>query len=289
MVRRSYQSESPRSQPRAYRTAPHGSHAIEQPLHGILNPTHLTLQSAETSFTRLWPHLTYNILNMLPGSAGSPRKYAADTVTTATTMLSVPGDRPERFTKADAPGADLVFLDLEDAVAPARKDEARSHVVRRIENGPPCAVRESPWARRGTTRTSRHSCIIRARSCRPRQERPEDTLAVAVAVPGITGIVALIETASARARHGDGSPPRPPGATTGERHSFDLAVELGGALAQSRSDPRRKKRPGLASAAAGIVWLKANRRCDRIHRGRRRVARRRHLCPAPWPDREAAR
>jgi citrate lyase subunit beta/citryl-CoA lyase len=45
------------------------------------------------------------------------------------TGLYVPGDRPERFSKAVATGTDLVILDLEDAVAPERKDDARRHVV----------------------------------------------------------------------------------------------------------------------------------------------------------------
>ena len=39
--------------------------------------------------------------------------------------LFVPADRPERFAKAAASGADAVILDLEDAVAPAGKDAAR--------------------------------------------------------------------------------------------------------------------------------------------------------------------
>lgn len=39
--------------------------------------------------------------------------------------LFVPGDRPERFTKALASGADAVIVDLEDAVAIAAKDAAR--------------------------------------------------------------------------------------------------------------------------------------------------------------------
>ena len=42
--------------------------------------------------------------------------------------LFVPGDRPERFDKAVASGAHRVILDLEDAVAPAAKDVARSAV-----------------------------------------------------------------------------------------------------------------------------------------------------------------
>ncbi|WP_307793414.1 aldolase/citrate lyase family protein [Amycolatopsis sp. MtRt-6] len=43
----------------------------------------------------------------------------------ATTYLFVPGDRPDRFGKAPASGADVVILDIEDAVAPAGKDSAR--------------------------------------------------------------------------------------------------------------------------------------------------------------------
>jgi citrate lyase subunit beta/citryl-CoA lyase len=50
-------------------------------------------------------------------------------VTTIVTALYVPGDRPERFAKAVATGAQLVILDLEDAVAPERKPEARRHVA----------------------------------------------------------------------------------------------------------------------------------------------------------------
>ncbi|MFI7636474.1 HpcH/HpaI aldolase/citrate lyase family protein [Nonomuraea sp. NPDC049400] len=45
------------------------------------------------------------------------------------TWLYVPGDRPERFDKAVASGADVVIIDLEDAVAPARKDESRANAA----------------------------------------------------------------------------------------------------------------------------------------------------------------
>ncbi|PTE02005.1 HpcH/HpaI aldolase/citrate lyase family protein [Pandoraea apista] len=44
--------------------------------------------------------------------------------------LFVPGNRPERFDKALASGADAVILDLEDAVPPAGKIEARDTVRR---------------------------------------------------------------------------------------------------------------------------------------------------------------
>jgi citrate lyase subunit beta/citryl-CoA lyase len=49
---------------------------------------------------------------------------------TPRSYLFVPGNRPERFDKALASGADAVVLDLEDAVAPASKDEAREAVAR---------------------------------------------------------------------------------------------------------------------------------------------------------------
>ena len=44
-------------------------------------------------------------------------------------LLFVPGDRPDRMEKALGCGADALILDLEDAVAPARKGEARAAVA----------------------------------------------------------------------------------------------------------------------------------------------------------------
>ena len=44
-------------------------------------------------------------------------------------LLFVPGDRPDRMEKALGAGADALILDLEDAVAPAGKGEARRHVA----------------------------------------------------------------------------------------------------------------------------------------------------------------
>ena len=41
------------------------------------------------------------------------------------------GLQPEMFEKAAASNADVIFLDLEDAVAPDQKAEARENVVRR--------------------------------------------------------------------------------------------------------------------------------------------------------------
>lgn len=47
-------------------------------------------------------------------------------------LLFVPGDRPDRFAKAEASGADALILDLEDAVAPAGKAAARAAVAERL-------------------------------------------------------------------------------------------------------------------------------------------------------------
>lgn len=44
-------------------------------------------------------------------------------------LLFVPGDRPERFAKAEASGADAIILDLEDSVAASAKDRARDAVA----------------------------------------------------------------------------------------------------------------------------------------------------------------
>ena len=46
--------------------------------------------------------------------------------------MFVPGNRPERFEKAAASGADLIAIDLEDAVPPENKDEAREIVMEHL-------------------------------------------------------------------------------------------------------------------------------------------------------------
>jgi citrate lyase subunit beta / citryl-CoA lyase len=63
-------------------------------------------------------------------------------VTVPCTALYVPGDRPERFDKAVTSGADTVILDLEDAVAPTRKDFARAAVVEWLSAPPTQAASE---------------------------------------------------------------------------------------------------------------------------------------------------
>ncbi|MCF4997569.1 CoA ester lyase [Pseudomonas syringae] len=59
----------------------------------------------------------------------------------ARSYLFVPGDRPERFDKACAAGADVVILDLEDAVTPERKDQAREAIRAWLKAGGKAWVR----------------------------------------------------------------------------------------------------------------------------------------------------
>lgn len=57
--------------------------------------------------------------------------------------LAVPGSNPAMFPKALESAADYVFLDLEDAVAPADKEQARSNVIQ--------GLRQYDWRGAGKT------------------------------------------------------------------------------------------------------------------------------------------
>ncbi|GAA1948136.1 CoA ester lyase [Nocardioides panacihumi] len=59
----------------------------------------------------------------------------------ARSLLFVPGDRPERFAKAAASGADAVVLDLEDAVAAVAKSDALAQVVHWLSTGSRAIIR----------------------------------------------------------------------------------------------------------------------------------------------------
>ena len=59
----------------------------------------------------------------------------------ARTLLFVPGHRPDRFAKAAGFGADVIILDLEDAVAPRQKEQARDHVARYLDDAGQAIVR----------------------------------------------------------------------------------------------------------------------------------------------------
>ena len=65
----------------------------------------------------------------------------------ANSFIFVPGSRPERFAKAQASGAGLVVIDLEDAVAAADKDTARAAALAQVAaGGPGWAIRSNGLA-----------------------------------------------------------------------------------------------------------------------------------------------
>lgn len=63
------------------------------------------------------------------------------TVALARSYLFVPGNRPERFAKACASGADAVIIDLEDAVPPAERADARAAVREWVSPDHPVLIR----------------------------------------------------------------------------------------------------------------------------------------------------
>lgn len=56
----------------------------------------------------------------------------------ASSLLFVPGSRPDRFAKARAGGAGLTIIDLEDAVAAADKPAARGAALEEVTRDPRC-------------------------------------------------------------------------------------------------------------------------------------------------------
>ena len=73
----------------------------------------------------------------------SHTRYEPATPRLQRSELAVPGSQPALFKKALESEADCVFLDLEDAVAPADKEQARKHVV--------AGLLEHDWKARGQT------------------------------------------------------------------------------------------------------------------------------------------
>lgn len=144
----------------------------------------------------------------------------------AATLLFVPGDRPERFAKAAAAGADLVVLDLEDAVAPDRKDAAREHVAEWVAAGHECAVRVNAA---GTEWHKHDVAAVRADTCAvmlPKAEDPASLRALSDPLGSpLPVLIALIETAQGVLAA------REVAAVPGVRRlafgSFDLAAQLG--------------------------------------------------------------
>lgn len=80
--------------------------------------------------------------------------------------LFVPGNRPERYAKALAAGADAVIIDLEDAVAADDKDTAREHIASFAAEHPEARflvrsnAADTPWFEADMALCAAHAAIV---------------------------------------------------------------------------------------------------------------------------------
>ena len=165
----------------------------------------------------------------------------------ARTWLFVPGDRPERFQKATAAGADMVILDLEDAVAQSSKDAARQHVVNWLST-----AKTTYAVRVNAIGTNWHDADLSALEnlpndlpvivMLPMSEDPAQIAEVIKRLPQHSVIVALIETALGVTKAVEIA--KLSGVERLALGSYDLAAELG-------VDP--DFRPAMAVIRSGLV------------------------------------
>ncbi|MDA3623982.1 CoA ester lyase [Saccharopolyspora sp. WRP15-2] len=160
------------------------------------------------------------------------------------TLLYVPADRPERVGKALASNADVVLVDLEDAVAPARKDEARANAVQLLADPParPVQVRinhpSTQWHDDDVAALAVLPLVVGARV--PKVEAAEEVRKLAAALPG-RALHLLIESA------------------LGVERALDIATaaprvaSIGLGEADLRSDLRVADDAGLSWARSRVV------------------------------------
>lgn len=174
---------------------------------------------------------------------GAPAELAR----AAVTWLFVPGNRPDRFARAAAAGADVVVLDLEDAVAPDAKDAARAEVTGWLRADPRrCAVRVNAAPPLLDADLAALAAAGPTVVMLPKAEDPGAVAAVADRLPGGSCVVALVETA--RGVLGAAAVAAVPGVVRLAFGSFDLGAELG-------VDPEHG--PAMASARGALVLASA--------------------------------
>jgi citrate lyase subunit beta/citryl-CoA lyase len=112
----------------------------------------------------------------------------------ARSLLFVPASRPERFNKALASGADVVIIDLEDAVAVDAKQAARAALADWLSPERPVVVRinapGTPWHFEDAALCAHIG--VAAVMC-PKAEREADLEALCDA--GVRALIPLVETA----------------------------------------------------------------------------------------------
>ncbi|CAM03850.1 citrate lyase subunit beta/citryl-CoA lyase [Saccharopolyspora erythraea NRRL 2338] len=173
---------------------------------------------------------------------------ARERIAAARSFLFVPGHRPDRFAKAAASAADVVIVDLEDAVAAEDKDRARCDAAEWLEQGGDCALRINPpgtaWFEDDLATAVRHGCPVVV---------PKAEAGPALCDVGrrTRGLIPLVETASGVERAAELC------ATAGTVRvalgNVDLAGELGAAPDDRAALAYARSRLVFASAAAGLA------------------------------------
>jgi (S)-citramalyl-CoA lyase len=100
------------------------------------------------------------------------------------TILFCPGSRPDRFGKALAAGADAVCLDLEDGVAPARREEARQAVANWLQERDPGGTGPELVLRVNAPHTPDGGLDVELLHALPRDRRPRVLMVPKVDGPG---------------------------------------------------------------------------------------------------------
>lgn len=169
-----------------------------------------------------------------------------DTIAAAQTLLFVPGDRPDRFAKAVASGADDIVLDLEDAVASDRKIAARTEVRRWLEAGGRGVVRinpaESPWYDDDVHALQGLRCAVML----PKTSSGDQVRALLARLPDGSFVLPLLETATGILSAAPIC--ATPGVVRAAFGNGDLSVEL-------CLDPTNQV--GLAAARSAVVLASA--------------------------------
>lgn len=161
------------------------------------------------------------------------------------TALYVPADRPDRVAKALAAGADEVIVDLEDAVAPSRKAEARGALADALAglggDGPRVQVRVnargSAWHDDDLAAVAALPPAVAVRL--PKTDSAGDVAAVGAAAAG-RRVHALIETA------------------LGVERAFEIASS--GVVAVSLGEADLRSQLGLPAGPegdAGLQWIRS--------------------------------
>ncbi|MER5756094.1 aldolase/citrate lyase family protein [Streptomyces sp. NPDC002088] len=145
----------------------------------------------------------------------------SDRIAAARTLLFVPGDRPDRFAKAASSGADLVIIDLEDAVAPGDKDHARDNAAAWLALGNRAVVRinppETPWYDADLAAVTEYGCPVMV----PKAEAP----VLLADIAACCTLVPLVETALGIERAHEVC--AVPGVVRAAFDNVDLATQLG--------------------------------------------------------------